>query len=86
MQPRFTKHEGGVDQLAHRYKSFGFQRWEIGIFGQQVMCYEFFQHVRHTSDQKWTFIDWLPEARSVCLIGDFHEFPDTPIVVALGQC
>ena len=64
---------------------FRFQRWEIGIFRQQVMCYEFFQHVRHTSEQKWTFTDWLPEARSVFLIGDFHEFPDTPIVVAFSS-
>ena len=45
-----------------------------GIFGQQLMCCELFEHVRHESEQKWTFTEWLPEARSVFLIGDFNNW------------
>ncbi|CAL1136649.1 unnamed protein product [Cladocopium goreaui] len=51
---QFRKNEGGVDQLAEGYKTFGFQR--------------------HESEQKWTFTEWLPEARSVFLIGDFNNW------------
>lgn len=47
---------------------------ESGIFGQQLMCCELFEHVRHESEQKWTFTEWLPEARSVFLIGDFNNW------------
>ena len=46
------------------------------------VCCEFFEHVRHASEQIWTFTEWLPDA-SVFLIGDYHTFPNTPLV---GQC
>lgn len=29
---------------------------------------------RHEQEQKWTFTEWLPEARRVFLIGDFNNW------------
>jgi len=62
-----------------RTQNFWFQRWGYYYLWQQV-------YVASSSNMstrvrtEWSFTEWLP---SVFLIGDFHTFPNTPLV---GQC
>ncbi|CAK9050922.1 unnamed protein product [Durusdinium trenchii] len=53
----FRRNEGGIDQFAEGYNTFGFQRHEL--------------------EHKWTFTEWLPEARKAFLIGDFNNWENT---------